>query len=188
MTKMNHKLNPSCSRKGAVFCILGLLASTQTAVAAQFLCSFDETCTVLTQSEECTETNEMIFVRTPPHADFRSFIPDPDIQNFIGDTNVFGTPGILPGESVPASLRQSFPDGFRRTAVRLNMTKRTREATADDDDRLKVIAYSNVVNNTGALTQPKMVLSIHNDFDATFVVGADQWRDLIYHGTCEEFE
>ena len=178
--------NRCSSKKGIIFCLVWLLASTQTTFAAQFLCSFGKACEVDAQSEECIETNEIIFVRTAPDAVFPSFEPDPDSKDFIGDTNVFGTPGILFGDGVPASLRQSFPDSFRRAAVRLNTAKRARETTSDEVSRLTVIAYSHVISSTGSLAIRQILFSIDDHLDATIKVGVDPWRDVIHHGTCED--
>lgn len=152
--------------------------------AAEFHCRFDLMC--LTQNlAVCQDVAGQLLIRTPPDSVVSGFSDADDGFSFLGDTDLFGTPGILPGQIVSAVARMSFPDSFRTADKQINMAERITDVTEGPNFALHVTGPNIYVSPSEALSTPYLELEVVQDMSAKFSVSGRLRIDQTFHGKCE---
>ncbi len=167
------------------FIVICTLTSTG-ASAAQYLCSFQTAC-LLSKPDQCEDVDELLMIRTPPDSWYWQVKDDVFAYPMAGDSDLFGTPGILSGQIVPAVFRRELPTKFLAASPRLNMAERVNSVTDQTNLRLSVSGPDLFTSPAEMLTTPQVSLEILENLKASFTVRGPLRASLSYAGTCEEW-
>ena len=172
-------------RTQSVALVLSVALMTDRASAAEYLCNFEEAC-LTAQSDQCNDVQEWLLVRTSPDSWVSQTNLGLQSESLFGDSDLFGTPGILSGNIVPAAFRTDFPGRLLAASPRLNMAERVKDITDQTGLRLSVIAPNLFTSPTEMMTMPKVRLDISDGLKSSFSVAGPLRANLTYTGNCEE--